>query len=350
MSKLRIGALIVFVGITLFGVWLFTYRHHAVTVVPLTANPHVQEAYWKGRISAVGPVRAYSEFGNAVQDLTPQKQHEDAHAFGGALYQIAGVGGLSTCDARFSFGCFHEFLGRAIAALGLGSVGSLNEGCIEALGAGSLSCQHGIGHGVLAYLGYTGDDLNKALRICKDLPHNDPIGGCYGGVFMEYNLQTMLGTEGRIRPPTSDMQAPCDSVADAYKTACYFWQPQWWRQNFFVAGMTDDDRAYAAAGVLCAQVPAPYTRTCFEGIGNIAPSDAHFDGARTRTLCEDASSDPTDRLYCKSLAADSLFVGADAKEDATAVCADLPADQYRYCIVYASNSANIAMPLEAPSL
>jgi hypothetical protein len=312
--------------------------------VATDTNLKAEEAHWQARIGAIGGKAAYGEFAQSVAALSPELQHQSAHTFGGALYETEGTKGLSVCDIRFSYGCFHEFLGRAISALGLGVVPMLNQGCVDALGTDSLSCQHGIGHGVLAYLGYSNVDLKQALGICHDLPYNDPIGGCYGGVFMEYNLQIMLGKDAQIRQvKNSDMQFPCDSIGPAYQPACLFWQPQWWHQTMR-QNTADEDAIFKQMGKYCDQVEAPeLIRQCYEGIGNIVPPSANFDGTRAAQLCQYTSSEPLHQLFCKSLAANSLFVGgAGAKGDAQAVCAGLTGAPLSYCSAYARNEANIA--------
>jgi len=325
----------------------FSRPTHAAASAPLTGDLSVREAYWASLIKKEGPAQAYKDFGAAVAILAPPQQHENAHVFGGALYSAIGLPGLSTCDSNYSFGCFHEFLGRAIASLGLSVVNQLNQDCVTALGPNSLSCQHGIGHGIEAALGYDFPALQKSLSLCESLPHNDPIGGCYGGALMEYNMQTMLGEQGKPRPLTSaGVQYPCDSIDSAFQNACYFWQPQWWAQTLRRQGTTDLDEIYRTIGTYCAAAPAADQRSCYEGTGNNLPADANFDGDRARQLCIDVSSDPQDQLYCRALAADSLFVGgAGKKGDALAVCEGLTGSAYSFCASYASNSSNIAKEL-----
>lgn len=307
-----------------------------------------RDSYWYERIKDAGGEDAYRELASAVADLSPQHQHEEAHAFGGALFAAEGVQGLSVCDASFSFGCFHEFLGRAIAALGLSSVPELNERCFQELSDSPLSCQHGIGHGIMAHLGYDDEALRESLALCRDLAHADSIGGCYGGVFMEYNVQTMLGEDGRIRPMGEDAQYPCSVLPEEYGAACYFWQPQWWRQVLVEQGEPDASVHYAQIGMWCEGAPARFLRECFEGIGNNIPPDAGFDGARARELCEAATNNPERQLYCKSLAANSLFVGGAGKTgDALALCEGLSGEAAAYCEAYARNEANIMLPKSA---
>lgn len=338
--------IVVFALLAIIALALYRFSHQPLNA-PLTGDLNSRETFWAGVIKKEGPAQAYKDFGTAVAQLSPEKQHENAHVFGGALYTVEGLSGLTTCDSNYSYGCFHEFLGRAIASLGLSVVNELNQDCVNKLGSNALSCQHGIGHGIEAALGYDFSALQKSLALCKDLPYNDPIGGCYGGVFMEDNMQTMLGDQGKARELTSTgVQYPCDVLDDPYENACYFWQSQWWSQELRSSGMTDVDAIYTKIGSYCAAAPSEYRRSCFEGIGNNLVGDANFDGDRARKLCIDASKDPTYQLYCRSLAADSLFVGgAGKKGDALALCDGLTGNAYSFCSLYASNTANIAREL-----
>jgi hypothetical protein len=310
---------------------------------PLAADLNTRIAFWKERIDAIGPARAYTEFADDVAPLSANERHENAHTFGAALYESKGVSGLTTCDSRFSYGCFHEFLGRAIAALGLGVVNSLNQDCVDALGPRSLSCQHGIGHGIEAALGYDEAALQHSLDTCHSLPYTDPIGGCYGGVFMEYNMQTMLGDQAVTRPQRpGDPLYPCDILASTYRPACAFWSPQWWIDLQHQSGSDHFD--IAAVGALCDSLhELTLVRACYEGLGTIVPGEAAFDAAQTRTLCEASSDDPVRQLYCKSYAANSLAVGGSGQTgDALAVCAGLSESAATFCDAYARNEANIA--------
>jgi hypothetical protein len=293
---------------------------------------------------------AYERMAREIDSLTPDKQHTRAHAFGAALYAVEGVRGLSVCDARYSYGCFHEFLGRAIAALGLGAVNDLNDECFSVLTTSPLSCQHGIGHGVVSYLGYTERDLIPALDICRDLPKSDPIGGCYGGVFMEYNMRTMLGENGGARAVgVNGLHEPCASFDDTYRAPCYYWQPQWWHQ-VFQTEHTSEEEIFSKIGALCEEAKDDeIVRACFEGLGTITASSADFDAERSRDLCKSATDNPRNQLFCLSLAANSLFVGGAGKTgDAPAVCSDLQGDASRYCLSYASNTSNILQKAQLP--
>lgn len=308
-----------------------------------------EEFHWRERIGEVGGVEAYRELARAIAAFSPQRQHQAAHAFGGALFDAAGVESLGVCDSRFSFGCFHEFLGRAIKTLGLSSVKSLDEACFETVKVSPLSCTHGLGHGIVAYLGYDETAMRRSLEVCREVLHYDPIGGCYGGVFMEYNTQTMLGDEGRLRQPVNnDILAPCNALDDAYKKACFFWQPQWWHLLFTKQENRGLEESYGRMGTECERMGAEtkwldLVDVCFNGIGNIVPPDADFDGSRARKLCEATSESKERQLACKTYAANSLFVGGAGKRgDAKAVCDGLSGESHDMCLQYGSNRLNIS--------
>jgi len=339
------GALLVLTGVVV-------YKSSAKSEQLLVSmRPAEAERVLTTLIQNSGGESAYETFEGYVADMIPSKQHGFAHAFGAALFAVEDTEGLAVCDEKFSYGCFHEFMGRAILAHGLSVVSELNEGCTKALVKSPLSCQHGIGHGILASLDYKEISLTIALDECSRLPYNDPIGGCYGGAFMEYNMQTMLGTEARLRRPSSEdeIYKPCIDLALPYQSACIFWQPQWW--YVAILGGEDSEGSFAQLGAYCRKMTSvgPLRRICFEGIGNITAPSADFDPERARDLCDASSHDRSERLFCRSFAANSLSGGgAGMTGNGRAVCSDLPESEKEFCLAYARNEANILNVREYP--
>lgn len=298
---------------------------------------------WMKEIQELGAREAYKKMIEESAALTPQEQHINAHVFGGALFDVEGEGGLSVCDETFSFGCFHEFLGRAIASLGPSSIERLNEQCFDDLVLSPLSCQHGIGHGALAFAGYEDDGLHYALAVCRDLPYADPIGGCYGGAFMEYNMRTMLGADSTFRAPPEDgdLVAECAGLDREYKRACVYWVPQWWNA-VLQSRIVSLDENFIRMGEFCSDKRIrDDRRDCFEGIGNITPPAVNFSARESARLCDLTSKKPEERLFCRSTAANSLYTGGAGKVgDALGVCGGLEGAHYAYCAAYARNEAN----------
>jgi len=285
----------IFIVVVLLG-GIFLWSEYQVIEKPKNISSTQEHDFWREYVLKNGAQNAYEEFTESVQNESRGQQHEMAHIFGGAMYQAVGVEGLVVCDSRFDYGCFHEFLGRAIAELGLQSVEELNSTCITMLGEGAGFCQHGLGHGVQSYFGYTDKDFYKALDACRNLPGNDPIGGCNGGIYMEYNLRSMLADERVIREST-DLLHPCNKLEGKDAETCYFWQPQWWYEVFLRTG-EGQQYIFTELAKQCESITAgeKMVLRCFQGIGNMPQGigqtmDANFcniisKSSRNRAACE----------------------------------------------------------------
>lgn len=302
-------------------------------------------AYWKERIAQEGGIAAYADFKDAYKHATPQIQHTAAHSFGGALYAAEGVKGLGACDASFSYGCFHEFLGRAIEESGMGGVNTLNQACFDSMGMNKgLACTHGLGHGIQSYLGYSEEALRKALGACANLPYTDPVGGCVGGVFMEYNLRTMQGERQQgVREPGTDLLAPCNRLSGPDQKACYFWQPQWWYQ-LEQNELRPQKATYEHMAALCRK--SEYPAKCFEGIGNITPPSADFDLKKSKELCMYIPGDMSGWGYCLAGAAMIFYSDDKTREEAPSLCEGLTGDIGDYCTYYSTGEYNRSVHAE----
>lgn len=328
----------------LFGALLVVFRLQAEVARP-PEKPDA--AYWAARIAAVGGERAYEEFAESVRDVIFTQQHMRVHAFGAALYDVEGLDGLSVCDDRFSFGCFHEFLASAIVANGVESIPELNERCFSTYTKNPLSCQHGIGHGVLAVFGYDDVSLVRALETCRSLPGSNSIGGCYGGVFMEYNTRSRHADELRIRPYAGDPLAPCMALSEDFRAACIYWQPQWWAGVLY-SGKPDTE-TYAQMGSFCRGLSGEaLRRSCYEGIGNITFVYSHGDTAVARNFCDAAGEgSESGRLLCRATTANGFRIEASA-EKAREVCEGFSDDEAEFCDIYARNEAHKYDRLDVP--
>lgn len=261
-----------------------------------------EDALWKQQIQKIGAGPAYEELVRASAQLSSGEQHTRAHVFGGALYETEGLQGLAVCDDRLFSGCFHEFLGRAILDLGIGGVSKLNDVCLDVLGSprNAVTCQHGIGHGVLAYYGYTTDALKKALAVCAGLKTIDETRGCEGGVFMEDNLKTMAGSYVIPTFSEGDLLGTCGNIPPTFRQSCVFWLPQLWQLSMTATTSPDVTTVFKKMGAYCERMTSSSTLStdCFAGIGYIAGPSAEFDTVRTMQLCSDTSVIPEHRVSC----------------------------------------------------
>lgn len=272
-------------------------------------------------IQALGPEAAYAQFVEhaPAQTLDP---HDQAHAFGEALYETNGLNGLKYCDASFEFGCYHSFFGVAVHNEGIGTLTKFDEACKDKYGTQNLPCQHGIGHGILVYTDY--DKLEDALELCETISDR-PTGGCSSGVFMEYNFHTMDDVRNYIREAGEDMYAPCNTLPARFQMSCYFEQVQWW-QNIY-------HNNFKKIGELCA--PLAKNRgnyeACYNGTGNYVAAAAELDTDRIIELCSEMPTEEATGL-CHEGASWRVWPEDEGEKRAHALCEALPEPYSSQCL------------------
>jgi hypothetical protein len=295
---------------------------------------------WRNLMKKIGGEKTYEEFAESVKGLREETQHDFVHIFGSVLYEEEGLKGLAVCDSRFFYGCFHEFVGRATQEEGLTSAQKLNDICVDGFTGDEMqSCQHGIGHGIQTLYGYTQEDLNKALEECDNLSYNNILGGgCYGGIFMEFNLRTMLSNEGRVRE-SENFLSPCDEIDSKYQEACIYWQPQWWRMDSLWS-VINPVVVYEKMGNYCrdsskilgnsSKRSDTILNSCIGGVGGISAPESQFNIPLMRELCDAASKTELESIICK---ANAGYRATDTLKttDAVYVCNDLSGISFEYC-------------------
>lgn len=244
---------------------------------PVAGNTHIVLDEFRTAIANTDPHVVYGAFTRAYAQTSNGPRHAAAHLFGEALYRERGLDGLGVCDQTFEFGCYHGFLGIAIAQEGVEVLPELDQACQKRWDDAYLPCQHGIGHGVLTYVGT--ENLIEALELCTTISWQ-PTGGCSSGVFMEYNFRTMEDpARGVLRPLGENPYAPCDTLPAKHRPSCYFEQVQWWTSVY--------DRDFTRIGSLCAQIDSAKLRaTCFEGAGNYAAAFTDHAVPETIAVCQ----------------------------------------------------------------
>ena len=167
---------------------------------------------------------------------------------------------------------------------------------------------------------------------------------------MEYNFQSMLGTDARLRLVATEKEAyePCASLPGEYAYACVFWQPQWWISALFSGEASIE--SYRHMGRHCRTLGTIETllRACFEGLGNITPQAGGYDAKTIAALCAAASSEQRERLFCSSLAANVLGIESSVAEGKK-VCQDFSGSALSYCFAYANNEASLVNQLLPPA-
>ncbi|MEX0917808.1 MAG: hypothetical protein WDZ93_01495 [Candidatus Paceibacterota bacterium] len=294
----------------------------AAAIKELPAEDPEVAAFWAAAVAEKGGRKAYMWFGEVYSHLSEVQQHSYAHVFGEALYKTEGIPGVAVCDSGYGFGCYHSFFGRALIENGLSILSELDQACIDAYGPKGLGCQHGIGHGVIAELGY--DELNKSLEACMRLNWQGPIGGCTSGVFMEYNFATMQQADMR-QPGEWGMHHPCTEVDDRYIEACYFEQPAWW------SALNGQD--YAAVGDLCSEIEDQKGReACYRGAGNVIAGLQEYDVDEMLAACG-TMPDREGEMLCIEGAVWIVSNQPAFKDEWERLCDSLDGEYHRRCLM-----------------
>lgn len=290
---------------------------------PETLNEILKE---RKEWSEIYDIAGANSFWEILKDRYGQNYHRHtvAHMFGELLYDKEGSGGIINCDAAFSYGCYHAFFGQVLAGEGLDAVFELDKACAEKFGPQDSGCQHGIGHGLLQYLGY--DNLTDALEACKSLPERGR--SCYEGVFMENNFRTDIeGVEADENIRTINQQnvyAPCTTMGEEYKDACYYELPRWWERVY--------ESDFLKLGQLCGGVIESVGReNCFRGIGAVAVLASDHNLEETKSKC---SLMPTSegRNYCLVEASWAFYSIDEYAHLATKVCEALDGEMKALCV------------------
>lgn len=287
--------------------------------------------YWKLRIAQVGPAKAQEEMVTLLADQHPQLQHVGGHAYGGALYAITGTSSMRTCGKEFSWACIHGLMIGYTHDEGVANISLLTNAC-----AHDWNCLHGIGHGLIAELGYDPTVLESALTICGHIPDEVGADACRSGIFMGYNLHvpptdkpaTFAVIENEQRRITGNPLEPCDTLSQATYT-CYYWQSQvWnnsWRKDFSA------DQIAVKMGGLCSNLAGKNRTYCFAGIGYTVPAMAQYDPNSITRLCDMTSSIYSDSVLCRTFAARMLGIRV-SREKARLVCDNMTEKAHLSCL------------------
>lgn len=294
------------------------------------------EKYWYEEINKVGGEKAYMEFKNMYNMERPQVLHTFSHIFGLALFKSEGSFGIRVCDGEYGFGCYHGFATAFIGTKGLDALGDLNNQCISKNGEQDTGCRHGIGHGLLEFLGNS--EIKKALDICANLQTSTQLG-CTQGVFMEFNRPGVMNANQFLGIRKLENEAeifyPCDSVDSKFQISCYYEQSQWW------LGVYKD---YKKVGQLCDSLTSPdIKRSCFLGVGVNAAQATAYSSEETTTACSLMPSIES-QIDCRSAAGWVFKVNPNYSHLSFELCEGLSEAEKKRCLnnSVAPNGINLA--------
>ncbi len=249
---------------------------------------------------------------------------------------------MTVCDSSLLYGCYHQVVTRVLLDQGSASTERLIAQCPHNNeGAIAIGCEHGIGHGLLAYFGYSLEGLRSAIAHCPASSahtRRDEFFGCVQGIFMEFNFNTMLPKPPRVFDFEHPL-APCSEVPKSAQLICIFMNAHWWEAT---VPITAPRSSLADLGEIC----SANTRTnveqyaCYGGLGYGAPDIGNFNPGSISTLCTSASSDARNQAACLSCAAYTM-AGIDSTTLPT-ICAPLTGSAYEQCLVASCNPAALS--------
>lgn len=282
-----------------------------------------EETKWSELADRIGTPQAYEEFKKQYAAKSFIDQHLTAHEFGQLIYRKLGVSGASVCDSSFGFGCYHGFFGLALATSGEKIIAELDRQCVAKFGELGTGCQHGIGHGLVEY--YGPERLADALAGCKSTTQKNPLFGCSSGVFMEYNLPTVIGEDGSAESRKFEEQKPygaCPQAAREFQLSCYYELSQWWLTSIDVP----------RASSLCAGLhDAGNREVCFLGLGNYAAAQKGFDVQQVKNSCESLPNQEN-KILCRAGAAWAFFSMPEKRSFSAGLCSSLSAGDQKICL------------------
>ena len=249
--------------------------------------------------------------------------HDMAHLVGQLLFKKYGFKGLSTCTPIFAFGCYHglmqvafdknkpeEFQNKLVEA---------EKGC-SAVGPTSSpsywSCIHGIGHGVATFRDYK---IDKSLADCSTLDKSISTY-CYDGVFMEFSNSAAPEFYKQ-----SDPLYPCDTVDEAYKSACARAQVQVMKLRFGMSAPAIADACLAGGNQTVAY-------HCVDAVGYSIAQGSQGDSRQVLSGCN-AIKEAAAAAQCLAAAAGELVFQDTLgwQQSATAICVSLAGSYKASC-------------------
>ncbi len=282
-----------------------------------------KRSLWEEEIRKSGASRFWQE--TTFEYEANYNRHTVAHIYGELLYKIYGLDGLQYCDEKFSYGCYHSFFANALAEAGTEIISDLDAVCVNKFGSVDSGCQHGIGHGILQYLGEA--RLNEALLLCEPMISRGE--SCLAGVFMEYNFPTeVAGLAGMETVRAFDENKPyypCEDVAKKFKGSCYYELPRFWDRV-----LASD---FSKIGQLCEAVPEKdgAKEKCFKGTGDVVSLITNHNVEDTIARCAEMPTKSAEET-CRVAAAWGFYASIDEhKRNASKVCEGLREELMAQC-------------------
>lgn len=216
-----------------------------------------------------------------ISSLPPDTDfHLLGHVVGDELYKQEGVNGIKSCSEDFRNACSHSIVVGFLSEKGEQALVLVSEACKQAPGGkGAYTmCYHGLGHGVLAYVGY---DFLKSVELCKKTgtPEHfyEEFNQCVSGSVMEmisggFHDKHLWEKQRKVFLKKDRPLSICydDLVPQSAKTLCFIYlTPFLWEvvgANMASPTVTDFEKAFKLCDSL-SEDDERIREACYGGFG-----------------------------------------------------------------------------------
>jgi hypothetical protein len=282
--------------------------------------------------------------------------HALGHGIGEIMYPQEGIAGMSLCTHDFGNACSHTMVIGALMEHGTGALPDIQTACHDAPGgaASYVECFHGLGHGMLAFNGYS---IERSVDMCEKVgsaqfDHRDSLE-CFGGALMELmsgggHDQDIWAAKRAYYLQSDNPFGLCqqDYLSLEYQAMCYKYLTPFAYESFGTNAANPSEEAILGVFRECAKLPTDQTtlrRACFGGQGKEFVETAlgrHHTGSITPTSkqlekmqywCSLSEFDDGYR-YCAESVIASLYSGGEHSYLAPLqYCSMLPAIDRSMC-------------------
>jgi hypothetical protein len=206
--------------------------------------------------------------------------HLLGHSIGEILYEQKGISGMALCTHDFRNACSHTMVIGALLEEGTSALPQISDACHAAPGGSGAytMCFHGLGHGVLAFNGYS---MERTIDMCDELGtakfNNREAVECFGGAIME-----IIGggghdpeiwseqREGYLSPDNPFGICQQTFVTDKYRPMCYNYMTPYAYEAFGADMSAPSADVFTAVFEECEKIPLSENilrQSCFGGQG-----------------------------------------------------------------------------------
>lgn len=183
----------------------------------------------------------------------------------------------------------------------------------------AFNCFHGLGHGIMDV---TSSNLFSSLEMCNLLTTSWDQQSCYGGVFMENEMDEVNPDHTTTYLKAGQPMYPCTAVADTYKEQCYLMQTS--------HALRVANENFATVFTECSNIESAYVDFCYQSLGRDASGNSSSSVGPTVSNC--MLGQTTDaKQNCVVGAVKDFISYYHSETQANTLCEALPTDIQPIC-------------------